>query len=89
MNLLNPPLVAAAFEGGFQEGFEDGFEVTFGCEFLREGQHVGVVMEAGQIGHILVEREAGADTFDFVDGDVHPVAGPADGDAAFGFTIGD
>ncbi len=89
VDFLDAPLVPAAFEGSFQESFEDGFEVGLGGEFLREGQHVGVVVEAGQVGHVFIEREAGADSFDFVDGHVHAVAGPADSDAALGFTIGD
>jgi len=89
VNFLNAALVAAAFEGGFEKGFEDGFEVGFGSEFLRERQHVGVVVEAGQIGHVFVNGKAGADTFDFVDGNVHAVPRPADGDAAVGLAVGD
>ena len=88
MDFLDAALVAAAFEGGFEEGFEDGFEVGFGSEFLRERQHVGVVVETGQIGHVFVNGQTGADTFDFVYCYVHPVPRPADGDAALGFTIG-
>lgn len=89
VDFLDASLVAAAFEGGFEEGFEDGFEVGFGSEFLRERQHVGVVVEAGQIGHIFVNGQTGADTFDFVDRYVHPIPRPADGDAALGLAIGD
>jgi len=89
VDFLDAALVAAAFEGGFEKGFEDGFEVGFGSEFLRERQHVGVVVEAGQIGHVFVNGQAGADTLYFIHGHVHPVPRPADGDAALGFTLGD
>ena len=52
--VANPAFVAAAFEGGFEEDFHKIQGVLGGGEALAQGEHVGVVVLAGEADFFFV-----------------------------------
>lgn len=84
--LLDAGLVTAAFEGRGEEDVDDAQGEGVSEDAGPEGQHVGVVVLAGQPGGELIETEARSHTMDLVGGDGLTLAAAADDDPPVGST---
>jgi len=79
-DLIEAALVASTGEGCIEESL-DHFEGGGGCDDAgAEGEDVGVVVFAGELGGDDVVGQGGADAGNFVGGDGNPNARAADGD---------
>lgn len=74
-------LVAATGVGGGQEGLHHFDGLGAGDDAAAKGQHVGVIVFAGEAGGEHVMGEASTDSGDFIGGDGNANAAAADDDA--------
>src|SRR5262245_16641292 len=81
-DLFGPPGVAAPLEVGNQPGLDHFLDLFLADEVGGQAHHVGIVVPAAEFGVDHVAAVGGADHGDFVRGDAHSVAGPANEDAA-------
>ena len=80
-DFIEASLMAATEVGGGQEGlhhFDGGFA---GNNAAAKGEHVGVIVFAGEARGVHIMRECGANTRHFVRGNGNSNAGAANGDS--------
>ena len=88
-DLLHAPLVASAFELGAQEQLDEAAGPSLADAPSAEGKHVGVVVEAPELGVVVMAGVHCAHARELVRDDRHTGAGPAGDHRAVGFALGD
>ncbi len=73
--------MAPPFERGLEEGVDQPYGLVVRDEAGGQHQHVGVVVQADQLGHLGNPAESRANPLVFVEGHGHPFARAAEADA--------
>src|SRR3954470_2278305 len=88
-DLLDPSGMTAALELGVQPDRQDLVGQTERHDPPSHGQHVGVVVFAGEAGRVQIVAQRSPDTHDLVSGELLALAAAAEDDAPIGPALGD